>query len=328
LVDKDNSTKMFSSCSIVICTRDRAPSLARTLKGLASVRVPPGLTAEVIVADNGSHDQTASVVQTAQVPGMMLHYLFEPRPGQCYARNAGIEASKGEIIIFLDDDVLPPADWLEAMCAPIVSGQADAVAGGIVIAPSLVRPWMGPMHRSWLASTERLASDAPETMVGGNMAFARAVLERVPAFDTDLGPGRLGFGDDTLFGQQLKAAGFHLSNAFSSPVEHHFDPDRLTRSSLLATARKQGQTEAYLDYHWRHRDVPCSRLRILWARVRLAAWRLRRPREWFRKEGAAESEMYHVQNLSWLRQYMNERCKPRAYDAGGLEKKGAAENAC
>jgi glycosyltransferase involved in cell wall biosynthesis len=308
-------------CSVIICTRDRAQSLVRTLAHLNSVQVPPGFGVELIVADNGSRDDTAEQVKRACIDGMAIRYLSEPRPGQCHARNAGIAAAKGDIIIFLDDDVLPPADWLNAMCLPIMEGKADAVAGGIVLAPQLNRHWMDSVHRSWLASTEQLDAASPPTLVGGNMAFSRKVLERVPQFDTELGPGRMGFGDDTLFGYQVRAAGFRVASAFHAPVQHHFDPSRLTRASFLEAARKHGRSGAYLDRHWRHQLERWPRLKLIWAALRLAVWRAGKPGEWFRKEGASAAELHHVMNLHRLKQYAREIRRPASYEPRGLVKK-------
>lgn len=309
-------------CSIIICTRNRAPHLEKTLAALAAVEVPVGWNAELIVVDNASTDPTAKVVQSARLSNMPVRYLHEARPGQCYARNTGIAAAAGDIIVFTDDDVEPCREWLKALCSPIVEGRADAVAGKVILPPHLQRPWMVQMHRSWLASTEKVDGQPPR-LVGANMAFSRCVLERVPAFDVELGPGRLGFGDDTLFGYQLVAAGYRISDAPDACVQHHFDPDRLSRASLLATARNHGRTEAYLDRHWRNRCQRRPRLAMLWAGARLVLWRLRRPWEWFRKDGAAAGEMYHVQNFYRLRHYISQRRRPAAYEPPGLVKKVA-----
>lgn len=306
---------MLHSCSILLCTRDRAASLRQTLAALTAVTVPAGWAVEVIVADNGSTDETARVVEAARLPNMACRYVPERRVGQCYARNAGLAAASGDIIVFTDDDVVPARDWLVELCAPIVDGRADAVAGSIVLAPGLVRSWMTPVHRAWLASSDRAAEGEAPILIGANMAFARRVLERVPGFDVELGPGRLGFGDDDLFGEQLRAAGYRIVAQPSAVVEHHFDPARLTRASFLSSARKQGRTMAYLDHHWHGRTVRYPRLRLVYAIARLVAWRARRPAQLFRREGADPGEMYHVQHVNYCLQFLVERKRPRIYGA-------------
>ena len=101
------------------------------------------------------------------------------------------------------------------------------------MAPHLRRPWMTMLHDVMLASTETLAEDAPTNLTGANMAFHRRVLAKVPAFDVELGPGRLGFQDDVLFSKQLERAGYRIQRRFDVRVEHHFDFDRLLRKSFL-----------------------------------------------------------------------------------------------
>ena len=62
--------------------------------------------------------------------------------------------------------------------------------------PRIWRPWLRPWHLVCLADNSTIAGDF--NLVGGNMAFARRVLDKVPAFDVELGPGAMGFCDDTL----------------------------------------------------------------------------------------------------------------------------------
>lgn len=299
----------MASCSIIICTRDRASSLRQTLAALAVVTVPAGWEAEVIVVDNGSTDGTAEVVAAARLPNMACRYVREPRGGQCYARNAGLAAANGEAIVFTDDDVVPGEKWLSALCSPIFDGEADVVGGEVVLPPDLQRPWMTRLHRNWLAGTDRdAAAGEPPRVVGANMAFSRGVLERVPRFDTALGPGQLGFGDDILFVEQLRAAGYRIAAAPAAVVEHHFDPDRLTRASFISAARKHGQTMAYLDCRWRGRAPRRARAGLAYVAARLLAWRLGHPTRWLgRTEGADPAEMYHVQMFHYLLRAIGER---------------------
>ena len=54
-------------------------------------------------------------------------------------------------MLWTDDDVRPGRNWIEAMCRPILDGQADALAGRIVLPAYLQRPWLQPWHRVCLA---------------------------------------------------------------------------------------------------------------------------------------------------------------------------------
>ena len=316
--------------SILLCTRNRAAFLRETLSSLAGVQVPDGLSCELLVIDNGSTDDTAQVVQDAFLPQMPLRYIVEARRGQAHARNTGMAEARGQFFLWTDDDVRPPADWIPRMLAPLLSGTADGVAGGIRMAPHLRRPWMEPFHHSLLASTEQLAAPELSVMLGANMAFRRDVLRTVPAYDPELGPGALGFYDDSLFSMQITRAGLTILSALDVTVEHHFDPSRLTRASFLHTARAVGRSQAYMAWHWYHGTLeedaatfPLSSLAapgwpILRIALEVAKWRVRRPTKWRIGEGGATWEMDKVRQIAFYQQYLRERERPRRYDRLGL----------
>jgi glycosyltransferase involved in cell wall biosynthesis len=304
--------------SVLICTRNRAGHLRQTLASLAQVAVPEGARCEVIVADNGSSDDTAELVRSGQLPRMELRYLLEPRPGQVNARNAGLAACRGDIILFTDDDVRLPANWVAGMCAPVLLGRGQAVAGGVKIAPHLERPWMEPLHRCYLASTERLDPRAPEYLVGANMGFSRQVLSRVPAFDPELGPGALGFWDDVLFAYQVREASFTIAAALDVVVEHHFDESRLARASWIARAQQDGRSRAYVARHWEHQVAPDTWWGLARRRAGLAYRRLRRRRHWPHAEGIALWEYLDVQEIAFRRQCRVEAKRPANYGRLGL----------
>ncbi|GIV57709.1 MAG: hypothetical protein KatS3mg042_0622 [Rhodothermaceae bacterium] len=320
--------------SILICTRDRLEALKETLASVGRLELPPGLTAELVVVDNGSTDGTAAWVRSARLPNMPVRLVEEPRPGTGYARTTALYAARGEILLFTDDDVRLPPRWADAMTAPIRAGLADVVGGTSVLAPHLERPWMTPFHRVNLSvSVERGAGDPHPITI--SMALHRRVLARVPAFDPELGPGSAyGFQEDTLFAKQLILAGFRVVWVRDVPVEHHPDAARLTRRAFLAAARRRGRAMTYLRYHWQHgteadfthRKHPwevwrAPRVVLVKRWLHLGLWRLTHPRAVWRTEGIDPVEFGLVNQLAQIRQYLRERGRPRHYDRYGLVKK-------
>lgn len=306
--------------AIIICTRDRAESLRATLASLAVCRVPPDVTAEALVVDNGSTDGTAEVVRAAQSLPLPIRFVFEPQPGQVHARNAGLRAAgSAEAILFTDDDVRPPPDWIEGMCRPILAGQADAVSGWVHF-PSHYEALLSRepyrSRRGWFASTEDIDPSAPGRQVGANMAFNRRVVEKLGEFDPELGPGALGFFDDTLWSARLQRAGFRLVAAGPSvSVEHHFDRARLTRPTLLSMAERMGRSAAWVEYHWENADprVPA------WTRWK-ARWLLRIYRAltpWRRWQKAAPAwELQRVEVQAYYDALPGYAGQPRKYPRG------------
>ncbi len=302
--------------SIIICTRNRAAQLRQVLKSVASVTVPETLVAELIVVDNGSTDGTEEVVRTSALANMQVRYIREPLTGKGNAYNAGIAAAHGEILLFTDDDVRVPENWIEGMCTPILSGNAHFVQGGVRLAPNLARPWLTKQLCWSLACTEGMGDWA----VGANMAFSREVLSKVPRFDPELGPGALGFEDEVLFFRQLLQAGYRAVPALEVAVEHHCDESRLLRSSFLNTARAQGRSLAYCEFHWRHRSWSSPRWELAKSVVKLAAFRLRFWRELYQEGMPIREEVFLLTRIHLYRQYVIERKKPRKYEKLGLVK--------
>lgn len=309
--------------SLIITTRNRAAHLQQTLAAFRGVEIPAGLQAELVVVDNGSIDETAGVVRAEHPGPLRLRYVREDRRGQCHARNRGLAETRGDFILFVDDDVRPPRDLLAGMCQPMLEHGPCGVAGGVRLAPHLLRPWMTPTHRSWLASSEWLDAARPRGMVGANMAFSREVLARVPAFDAELGPGALGFSDDQLFALQLLEAGYRIHGRLDVWVEHHFEERRLLRGAWLESARGRARSHAYRGHHWEHWRSRSVRLRLAHAGGRLLAWRMRnrfRPNA----EGAPLRELELEFQFNLYRAHLRESRRVRNYAYRGLVKHATA----
>ncbi len=307
--------------SIIICTCNRADDLRQTLEAIGRLAIPEGYQCDLTVVDNASTDGTAGLVKSLTLGNMPLRYLWEPRRGKGNAYNAGIAAAAGDILLFTDDDVRPPQKWLEGMCGPIQRGEADAVAGGLTLAAHLHHSWMQKEHFGWLASSECLPADAIISLVGANMAFSRRVLEQVPRFDVELGPGAKGHADDTLYSYQLEKAGYQLAMALGTVAEHHLQASRLSRKSFAAQARKRGEFNAYLARHWSHSEP--RRPYLVLARAWAALWarRLLHPWEWVTSPTIPAWELRLLETWHTALCHLEERNEPRKYEKYGLVKK-------
>ncbi len=121
--------------SIIIPTRNRSSILARSLASLAAGAF--GFeTPEVIVVDDCSTDETGKVIDGfRRLSGWPVQTVRQPRPqGANAARNAGLQVARGEVIVFIDDDVLVTQAWLSKLVAglsesvPVVSGPVRLMA--------------------------------------------------------------------------------------------------------------------------------------------------------------------------------------------------------
>jgi glucosyl-dolichyl phosphate glucuronosyltransferase len=305
----------MTSVSIIICTRNRADSLKLTLESLGQLDIPNNYSAELLVVDNDSTDGTAQLVQALHLTNLPPRYINERRRGKSNCLNTALAEARGEIILWTDDDVRAPKDWIKGMCELIEKGEADVAAGEVALAPDLERDWMTPFHRGWLADTRGLPKE--RLPFGVNMAFHRRVLKAVPSLDTDLGPGALGSGEEILFALQLKEAGFRIV-AVPPVIEHHFQASRLLYSAWKKRAWVEGRIEAYYCYHWLHGSVPFASLRAQLKRLQLTWFRLSHGHITEDQEGCAVEEAYLIKYLEFFRGYANEAKKPRHYELKGL----------
>lgn len=296
--------------TIIICTRDRADTLSQTLVSLGSLSVPTGVSAELIIVDNGSFDATPRVVTNAELANLTLRYVREDRPGKCAGLNRAVAQSTGEILLFTDDDVRPPVDWISRMCQAIWEGRADAVAGGVKVARHLERPWLTGFLREMVASTESWRTDvAPQRMIGANMAVARYIFDLTDGFDTELGPGALGFGEESLLSAQILRRGLRIVGALDVCVEHHFDPGRLTADGFDRIADAMGRSNAYIGHHWEHRTIRFVRARLALKYAKLLL------RSATRRDKALPAP-WHVayrSEIAFLRHYLIERRREHNY---------------
>ena len=306
--------------SIILSTCNRAASLRETIQSLARIRVPQGSDAELVLVDNASTDETPRVLQETKLPNLSVQCLREPKRGKSNALNAGLARARGEFLLFTDDDVSVPADWMERMIGPMAGGQSDAVVGPIKLADKLMRPWIGAGYDGFLAMFD--FKSGPIELVGANAGFRRQVLQRVPGFDSELGPGALGLGEDTLFGWQLEEAGFKIALAPQAEVVHHPGESRLLRRAWLGSARSLGRSRAYIHYHWEHEDIQAPFLKWLWMEAKLRIRRqLQRPTP-LDSEGCPAWELSYVRYLETYKQFCAERRRPRNYAKRGLTKLG------
>ncbi|MFY8051887.1 MAG: glycosyltransferase family 2 protein [Armatimonadaceae bacterium] len=230
--------------AVIICTRNRAEHLAEMLPSLINLYIPDGLNVDAIVVDNGSTDATQDIIAEMTRSCGWVRTIIEEKPGLSNARNAGIEATTAPIVLFTDDDVRIPTDWLSGMYQMFVNPDVHIIQGHIVLAESILLPWMEWVHRAGLAE---FTGNEATTVVGANFGFRRSAWERVGGFDPRFGSGTaIGFGDDTLFGLQVLRLFGDIAIYSGAPIVHYPDTSRLTRESLLKRTRLGAISELWI----------------------------------------------------------------------------------
>ena len=170
--------------SVVIPALNEERSIGETVTGILHAN-PVGLK-QVIVADNGSNDRTATLAKAA---GAIV--VSEPEKGYGAACLAGLEAVDPDtnIILFMDADLSDVPEEAADLIAPIIAGDADMVIGsrplGTIEAGAMTAP---QRLGNWLAPTlVRLIWGVRYTDLGPFRAIRRDALERLAMADRDFG---------------------------------------------------------------------------------------------------------------------------------------------
>lgn len=258
--------------TVLICTLDRAGSLDRTMQAFFAQRFSRDYDYELIVVDNGSSDATGQVASDwgRRHPGI-VRCLREERRGLTCARNAGIRAARGEIVVFTDDDVLVDAGWLDEIHREFAADPGLMILGGRVLPATAEQQQV-----SLQPSSERRQFSFPDAgffLMGANMAFRREVFRRVGGFDTRLGAGRFFAGaDEADILYRAMRRGYSLTYSPDVLVYHAHDRRTVEQAAGLEYGYAKGLA-AYLVKHALRGDAYA--MRILYWTLLKAPKRLR-----------------------------------------------------
>ncbi len=99
--------------SIVIPTFNRLEQLQSVIVAIRRQLRPTGTDLEVVVVDDGSSDGTSDWLES-QIESQGFRVIHQSNAGPARARNRGVEAASGDLILFLGDDTVPQPGWLAA----------------------------------------------------------------------------------------------------------------------------------------------------------------------------------------------------------------------
>jgi glucosyl-dolichyl phosphate glucuronosyltransferase len=242
--------------SVILCTYNRSQDLKRALESVAHSIVPSDCDWEVLVVDNNSSDQTRELIEEfcTQFPERFV-YIFEPKQGLSHARNAGILAARGDMIAFVDDDVIVESNWLHNLTVALQDGDCAGAGGRILPEREFAMPaWMsqdllrvgGVLPFFDLGPAAGKLDRAP---YGANMAYRREMFEKYGFFRTDLGRcgNSLISSEDTEFGRRLLAAGEKFHYEPGAIVYHAIPQERLDRKYFQAWWFGLGRSSVLLN---------------------------------------------------------------------------------
>jgi glycosyltransferase involved in cell wall biosynthesis len=252
VADTPRERAVVPAASVVVCTRDRRDLLAGCLAALADQRAPDG-GYEVVVVDNGSTDGTADLLDAwATTDRDARHVVREPVAGLSRARNAGLAAARGEVVVFLDDDARAPHGWVTAHLAPYAwTPGVDAVGGPVVLRWPSGRPaWITPRLEHWFSALDLGERAGPwpagHGPYGTNMSVRRATALDIGGFSPSLGRrGRsLLSSEEQEFFERLTARGGLMAYEPAAFVHHEVLGERMRARWVVRRGWAQGRSNA------------------------------------------------------------------------------------
>ncbi len=199
--------------SIVIPTYNRKPILEKCLIALEDQDYSGEY--EVVVVDDGSTDGTVDWLQSVNFPHVRV--LCQDHQGPSAARNLGVEQAKGDIVIFIDSDLVVLSGFLSAHEAKLQQGQKDTggdrffTYGRVVNTANFENPTSEPY---------KITDYSAAFFATGNVAIARHWLIEAGLFDTGF---QLYGWEDLELGVRLKNLGLTLIKA-PEAVGYHWHP--------------------------------------------------------------------------------------------------------
>jgi len=258
------SLKQQVELSAIVSTRNRAKQLSTLIQCLGSQAGIENLKWEIVIVDNNSTDNTKEVAYAfCEGSNLKINYIHEPKIGLANARNTGILYSKGSYLLFVDDDVLIPNDFINNTLIAIHEYPEFHMYGFRILPyweemklknPKFKKPyWLNfkkpfnliqsfiPIHDLGI-ETLQYPNRIAKNPIGACFLVKKEVFEKVGPFREDLGAGQSGVCEDTEFFWYAMINDYKILYWPYSVLYHPVLPDRLNPDYLHKWYFKLGKS--------------------------------------------------------------------------------------
>lgn len=176
--------------SIILPTYNRLPRLQKVLAGLAAQSYPL-VDMEVVIVSDGSSDGTNTFLQ-AYIAPLRVRPLVQANQGPAAARNLGLQVAQGELVIFIDDDVVPEPRLVAEHVKTHQRHPGDVVVLGPMLTPPnfALKPWVAweqaMLYKQYADIAASRWAPTARQFYTGNASLARRHLLAIGGFDTTL----------------------------------------------------------------------------------------------------------------------------------------------
>ena len=207
--------------SVIICTYNREKYIYNVLKSLALGTMEVDAY-EIVLVDNNCTDNTRQEVDhfCNVFPQVNLRYFVETNQGLSHARNRGIKESKGDILVYVDDDATVNPDYLRTYADWFASHPETDAAGGPIIPhyetgsePRWMTYFIKRLLTGYLYFGNKPGPFPGDNYPGGgNAAYRSRVFEKVGLYNVELGRNgdSLGGGEEKDIFDKMKREGMQF----------------------------------------------------------------------------------------------------------------------
>jgi len=246
--------------SIIIPTRNRATLLKLTLNSIVKQTLNQSLF-EVIVCDNNSTDNTYEIAHHFANKFRHFRYMKTVEPGLHVGRNTGFQNSKGDILVYVDDDIEALPDWLFTV-NEVFKNEEIALVGGKNLPKWEIAPpdWALDMWKpnkdgnrisesfSIIDFGDAIKEINPFYVFGCNFSVRRSIIAETQGFHPDGMPQEIiqfrGDGESAV-SRYIEQKGYKVVYHPNASVYHLVSNERLTMDYLWKRGFNQGVSDSY-----------------------------------------------------------------------------------
>lgn len=240
--------------SVIICTYNREKYIYNVLKSLALGTLEHDAY-EIVLVDNNCTDNTRKEVDhfCNVFPQVTLRYFVETSQGLSHARNRGIKESKGDLLVYVDDDATVNPEYLKTYADWFASHPETDAAGGPIIPhyetgsePKWMTYYIKRLLTGYLYFGDKAKPFPGQNYPGGgNAAYRSRVFEKVGLYNVELGRNgdSLGGGEEKDIFDKMKREGMQFVYLPDAILYHSIPGYKLEPDYFNRLTRGIGQSE-------------------------------------------------------------------------------------
>jgi succinoglycan biosynthesis protein ExoM len=227
-------------CSVCVATYKRSQLLRKLLDSILSQNLPDTIELQVIVVDNDVGKSAEHIVKEYKGgKNICFEYFVQPEKNISLTRNVAVHNSKGEFLLFIDDDEEADKNWVINHIGALTQYNADAAFGPVV--PSFHDQTPGWIREGDFFARPHSADGAyPSLLTTANCIVKAELIQSEPGpFDPTYG---VTGGEDSHLFTRLKIKGARFVACNEAIVSEFIPPERTNIKWLLKKSFQTGNT--------------------------------------------------------------------------------------